>query len=78
MLKQLEDVGVDPSKVTDLYTEFEPCSGAVDCKANVIPKFSNRNFKLTYSFEWSSDPAVQAKARSDLTAALNDLWPYRK
>ena len=74
-VSRLAELGVDPSQVTDLYVEFQPCSGTVNCTDNVIPKFRNPDFKLTYSFEWNSDPNVQSEAQSGLKEALKELWP---
>ncbi|GAA2080783.1 polymorphic toxin-type HINT domain-containing protein [Actinomadura alba] len=69
MVAQLGELGVSPSAVRQLYVEYQPCPR---CDANWIPKFSNA--KVTWSFAWNSDKAVQAAARKDRAAAINELW----
>lgn len=62
MIARLAELGVSPSKVTDLYTEYYPCDGSVNYLGRIIPQFYNENFSLTYSFPWSSDAQVQDAA----------------
>ncbi|MGW1910837.1 ricin-type beta-trefoil lectin domain protein [Streptomyces sp. NPDC002076] len=77
MVPRLAERGAAPSDVTDLYVEYQPCSGTVNCEGKILPQFTNPEFELTYSFPWNSDPAVQNSARRGLAAAVRDLWPPR-
>ncbi|MFJ9362162.1 ricin-type beta-trefoil lectin domain protein [Streptomyces mirabilis] len=77
MIPRLAERGAAPSDVTDLYVEYQPCSGTVNCEGKILPQFTNPEFELTYSFPWNSDPAVQNAARRGLAAAVRDLWPPR-
>ena len=72
MLTRLGELGVDPDSVTDLYVEFQPCG---DCAENYVPQFSNA--RVSWSFDWNTDPDVQLAAQTDRAAAIRDLWPPR-
>jgi hypothetical protein len=78
MISELQNLGVSAADVTDLYVEYFPCSGSVNCLGNIIPQFTNPSFKLSCTFDWNSDPDVQAAARAGLKAAIKDLWPPRR
>jgi len=58
MISELQNLGVSAADVTDLYVDYFPCSGSVNCLGNIIPQFTNPSFKLLYIFDWNSDPDV--------------------
>jgi RHS repeat-associated protein len=71
MLARLREMGVDPSTdVTDLYIEFQPCGR---CQRDYIPQYGDA--RITWTWPWSTDRAVQADSQAARRAAIRDLWP---
>ncbi|MFJ6566348.1 RHS repeat-associated core domain-containing protein [Streptomyces sp. NPDC091292] len=58
-------------RIVAVYSERQPCNGSHNC----AKKLSDAGIgNISWSFDWSSDKAVQRKATSDLADAVNKLF----
>nr|WP_223188054.1 RHS repeat-associated core domain-containing protein [Streptomyces sp. CBMA29] len=58
-------------KIVAVYSERQPCNGTHNCELQL----QQAGIKaVSWSYDWNSDKAVQAKATAELTAAIRQLF----
>jgi hypothetical protein len=70
----LNDAGVDPQDVVEIYSELEPCTiptAPSGCAAYIAKNFPNA--KVSYSFEYGATQASRAAGLEELGDALKLL-----
>ena len=73
--RELEKRGVDPSRVTRIYSELEPCSTPTE--ASGCGRFIQKTFPnviVTYSFEYGTTQASRRAGRAAWKDALDRLF----
>lgn len=69
IIENLKNLGVDPSQVTRIYSELQPCRS---CTRRISDLFSNA--EVTYSYAHGMDSAVNAVSRQELEKNVNRLF----
>ncbi len=69
-LNALEQQGVNPSRVTRVYSELQPCSGLPGGSCGVLLQEKIPQAQVSYSFEYGTTKASRESAREGLLTAV--------